>query len=515
MRLVCWYSRGHHLIRSLSGVFWGENFEPDGGYLAPPPTRVASLLARAPSGPKCRTRYGCINSENAGARDDVLDGGDSTTRPVLANVANVVAGSAPEATAVKPRSWNHKREGLILRQVVEEVLLTRESSRGRALAPNELSEEDLAWRRSSERRRITDAQWKQIVAKCKAKGFAEHHASAQFLKANKMTKIFDDLGIEKSLRAGSRPAELSVKTLEMFREMCPSTQDKEEQRKRALVRANCALEALIHREEDMENEFEVAQDVELDELGEWGQAAFAALNELRKDADKLDLELVDRERLRGLYQAMSALRDNILKACGASSWVRSAYEELASTHHSSPSQPSQSSSGRPSQGDPCANDRDDAVDTDEPQKKKRRTLGKGAGSDDAKVNHDCAVRWLRSRLERIARTTKEVSEIGMKLIRSHTRQMPQLSWFCVWHDGTSKTDDGSVWTRDGGVLLALHRWFAGLEVLQQHRGIIKVYVAVSKILRGEDLSMQDIASGARSGTTHAPTIVRRSHTTEL
>ena len=379
-----------------------------------------------------------MDSENAGARDVVLDGGDSTTRPVLANVANVVAGSAPEATAVKPRSWNHKREGLILRQVVEEVLLTRESSRGRALAPNELSEEDLAWRRSSERRRITDAQWKQIVAKCKAKGFAEHHASAQFLKANKMTKIFDDLGIEKSLRAGSRPAELSVKALEMLLKMCPSAQDKEEQRKRALVRANCALEALIHREEDMENEFEIAQDVELDELGEWGQAAFAALNELRKDADKLDLELVDRERLRGLYQAMSALRDNILKACGASSWVRSAYEELASTHHSSPSQPSQSSSGRPSQGDSCANDRDDAVDTDEPQKKKRRTLGKGAGSDDAKVNHDCAVRWLRSRLERIARTTKEVSEIGMKLIRSRTRQMPQLSWFCVWHDGTSK-----------------------------------------------------------------------------
>ena len=73
-----------------------------------------------------------MDSENAGARDVVLDGGDSTTRPVLANVANVVAGSAPEATAVKPRSWNHKREGLILRQVVEEVLLTRESSRGRA-----------------------------------------------------------------------------------------------------------------------------------------------------------------------------------------------------------------------------------------------------------------------------------------------------------------------------------------------------------------------------------------------
>ena len=456
-----------------------------------------------------------MDSENAGARDAILHDGDTTTRPVLANVANVVAGSAPEATAVKPRSWNHKREGLILTQIVEEVLLTRESSRGRALAPNELSEGDLAWRRSSERRRITNAQWEKIVAKCKAKGFAEHHASAQFLRANKMTKIFDDLGIERSLRAWPRRAELSVKTLEMMHEMCPSAQDKEEQRKRAIARANSALQALLLREEVMEDEFEMAQDLALDELGEWGQAAFAAVNELRKDADKLDLELVDREGLRGLYQDMSALRDNILKACGASSWVRDAYEELASTSHSSPSQPSQSSSSRPSQVDSCANDRDDAVDTDEPQKKMRRTLGKGTGSDDAKVNHDCAIRWLRSRLERVARTAKEVSEIGMKLIRSRTRQMPQMSWFCVWHDGTSKTDDGSVWTRDGGVLLALHRWFAGLEVLQQHRGIIKVYVAVSKILRGEDLSMQDITSGARSGATHAPTIVRRSHTTEL
>ena len=168
-----------------------------------------------------------MDSENAGARDVILDGGDITTRPVLANVANVVAGSAPEAAAVKPRSWNHKREGLLLTQIVEEVLLTRESSRGQALAPNELSEGDLAWRRSSERRRITNEQWEKIVAKCKAKGFAEHHASAQFLRANKMTKIFDDLGIEKSLRAGPRRAELSAKTLEMMKDMCPSAQDKE------------------------------------------------------------------------------------------------------------------------------------------------------------------------------------------------------------------------------------------------------------------------------------------------
>ena len=440
----------------------------------------------------------------------------SSPQRVLVPITNVGGVRATGASSAKKRPWNSKREGIILRDIVDEVLLTRESSRGRANLPQELGTIDLEWKLSKDRRAITDEQWLMIANESQARGLEEHFCSVKYLKKDKVREALDSLGVARAETGGSRTNTLSGATIDMLAEMCPALETSRQNLLRYHGAVRKELTRLFERTEEISEQIEMMDAIVTEDAGETGNNLYRELLDLRSRGDSIDVKAVDDEDLRSFYGIVNALIEKVLHRNGAELWVRDAYAEQASAGTLVIANASQTVVAAAN-----AEDLLQLVELDEsggavPAKKTRRTPGKGTAASDVEEKHALGIMWLRTAIKRLISSAQDIAKHGQDLIMNHKVKIrPKVSWFCVWHDGESKTDAGSVWTRDGGVLLALHRLFAGLPVRKEHKRVISIYASVSKILGGEPLSMQDVTANERSDDDGAPATVgvRRSRTT--
>ena len=163
-----------------------------------------------------------------------LDADVVVGRLALADVTNDAGPACPgPAKGVKQR-WNDKREGVALREVLAEVLLTPKSAQGRELPEALWTPEQRAWRASADRRVMTDDQWRLVVEKASKKGIRSHHLDRAFLQPwvrDGLTK----LGVARKLGGGSGGRKkLTATTVNILESMCVDKgRVREEQAKRA------------------------------------------------------------------------------------------------------------------------------------------------------------------------------------------------------------------------------------------------------------------------------------------
>ena len=281
---------------------------------------------------------------------------------------------------------------------------------------------------------------------------------------------------------------LTATTVNILESMCVDKgRFREEQVKRARTfNYECGkIETMLR---GMMEEFESWQEIEWDEDDEWGSMSHARLAEWKRTLERFDVPEECTDSARVLFDAIDALSNDILKANGTLPWVRAVYDERASIGEipllpeTMPITPHQELRNEQE----IVQDQIDEQSGARERVVRKRTPGRGTGTDDTKINHMTSQGWLRTKLKLVIKATKVIREIGVKYIdRTKAKCLPTCAFFARWYDGSHRIDESPVWARDAGALVAIHRHYADMSVLPQHERLTTLFRGMLSIHEGE------------------------------